>query len=840
MAIIAGTNNNDTLIGTNSDDLFYGYFGNDSLDGGDGNDTLYGYYGSDTLQGGNGADTYRLYSSSGSQIQDTDGVDSLILNFGQTPSLGLTAGTLGTDKIGNSLIIDLDRSGTYDAASDLTILDYFSTTGGAGAGVIESIGNLSSTDILNHFTPPNTPPILNSISVTGIEDTLYTFNTAAFTSAFTDANSGDSLTEITITTLPNNGILSLGGTPVTSGQIIPVGALNTLTFTPSNNFNGTVSFNWNGSDGTNYAASDANLTLTIGAENDAPVVSNPIANQSAVEDQPFSFAIPTGTFSDVDGDTLAYTFSGLPSWLTFNAGTFSGTPANGDVGAASITVTATDSAGASVTNTFNLSVGNVNDAPTVSNAIADQTATEDQTFTFAIPTGTFVDVDGDTLSYSVSGMPSWLTFDAQTGTFSGTPANGDVGTASITVTATDGSGATVTDAFSIAVGNVNDAPTVSNAIADQTATEDDLFSFTLPANTFADVDSGDTLTYSATGLPSWLTFDAQTGTFNGTPANGDLGTASITVTAQDSSGTTVSDTFNIAVSNVNDAPTVANAIANQTATEDQAFSFIIPVDTFLDVDAGDTLTYSVSGMPSWLTFDAQSGSFSGTPANGDVGNATITVTATDTSDVAVTNTFNLTVANTNDAPTVSSAIADQTATEDQTFSFVIPEGTFADIDAGDTLNYSVSGLPNWLSFNAQTGTFTGTPDNSSVGATAITVTATDSAGATVSDTFNIAVVNVNDTPTAQNDTVTATLNQPLLINPTNLLANDIDIDGDVLSITSVGNATNGTVAFNNGNIVFTPTSDSSGLPPFNTPCRTLTTGHPQPPLTSPSTLVLEQ
>ena len=62
----------------------------------------------------------------------------------------------------------------------------------------------------------------------------------------------------------------------------------------------------------------------------------------------------------------------------------------------------------------------------------------------------------------------------------------------------------------------------ANIIADTTTLEDGFFSFTVPTNTFADVDAGDSLTYTATlangnPLPSWLTFDANTRTFSGTP-----------------------------------------------------------------------------------------------------------------------------------------------------------------------------------------------------------------------------------------------------------------------------------------------------------------------------------
>ena len=115
-------------------------------------------------------------------------------------------------------------------------------------------------------------------------------------------------------------------------------------------------------------------------------------------------------------------------------------------------------------------------------------------------------------------MPSWLSFNAATRSFTGTPVNADVGTHTITVRATDLTGAFVEDQFDIVVTNTNDAPTLANPIADQNATEDAAFNFQFAANTFADIDAGDALTYMASGVPSWLSFDAATRTFSGTPA----------------------------------------------------------------------------------------------------------------------------------------------------------------------------------------------------------------------------------------------------------------------------------------------------------------------------------
>ncbi|MBM3880909.1 MAG: DUF5011 domain-containing protein [Verrucomicrobia bacterium] len=77
----------------------------------------------------------------------------------------------------------------------------------------------------------------------------------------------------------------------------------------------------------------------------------------------------------------------------------------------------------------------------------------------------------------------------------------------------------------------------------------------------------------------------------------------------------------------NSAPIVAQPIANQTATYGAAFSFTVPANTFSDVDAGQTLTYTASGLPAWLSFDANTATFAGTPT--DLGSSTLTVTATD-------------------------------------------------------------------------------------------------------------------------------------------------------------------------------------------------------------------
>ena len=97
----------------------------------------------------------------------------------------------------------------------------------------------------------------------------------------------------------------------------------------------------------------------------------------------------------------------------------------------------------------------------------------------------------------------------------------------------------------------NNVPTVANAIRDQLAPVGKAFSYQFPDNTFSDEDR-QSLTYTATkadgiALPTWLTFVAGTRTFSGTPQTGDAGTVSVEVTADDGSGGSVSDEYDIIV-----------------------------------------------------------------------------------------------------------------------------------------------------------------------------------------------------------------------------------------------------------------------------------------------------
>ncbi|MDZ8104294.1 MAG: Ig-like domain-containing protein [Nostoc sp. DedQUE12a] len=371
----------------------------------------------------------------------------------------------------------------------------------------------------------------------------------------------------------------------------------------------------------------------------------------------------------------------------------------------------------------------------------------------------------------------------------------------------DGSSTASTADYSLSGGNV----TVSGSNLTVTFTA---------GQSFVDIDLA-AIDDIATEADETLKLNLATGT--GYTINSANNTATVTIAANDEVQ--------------NSPPTAVDD--NATTNEDTAISGnVLANDT--DPDTGDTLTVSAVngntanvGTEIALTSGAlltqnANGSFDYNP-NGQFESLAVGATASDSFNYTIsdgnggtdTATVTITINGVNDAPTVANIIADQTTLEDGFFSFTVPANTFADVDAGDSLTYSATlangnPLPAWLTFNANTRTFSGTPDDPNNGTISIKVTATDTSNASANDTFNLTVTPVNDAPVAGDDSASANQNTPLTLLSADLLANDTDVDSSTLSITAVSNGVNGTVSLNgSGNVVFTPTTGFSGNGSFN-------------------------
>lgn len=353
----------------------------------------------------------------------------------------------------------------------------------------------------------------NSVSLN--EDSTYTFDASKFN--FTDrdntvgkstsvlAANGAALQSVKIVTLPDasKGVLKLAGVDVAINASIAVADLGTLTFVPVADAYGTASFTYKVNDGIDDASAPATMTLNIVSVNDLPVIhaysaydsgtsiysgdvatlAATIADTSAADT---SFAASSGALSgylkatDVESITATLTIVGgsasggvitkVGSYgslaLTSSTGAWVYTPNATAVNRLSaqaldvFTVKATDGQGGSSTKNVTITVNAVNDTP-VAILPDDQTFSGSGAWTYTIPADTFSDAEGDALTYSATldgvALPTWLSFDASTRSFKGTPP--DDTTYALKVTAAAGA-ASVDASFNLVVGNR--APVLTN------------------------------------------------------------------------------------------------------------------------------------------------------------------------------------------------------------------------------------------------------------------------------------------------------------------------------------------------------------------------------------------
>ncbi|MHC4637759.1 MAG: putative Ig domain-containing protein, partial [Planctomycetota bacterium] len=494
-------------------------------------------------------------------------------------------------------------------------------------------------------------------------------------------------------------------------------------------------------DGTPVLNDSETITITVNDVNQPPVL-DPIGDKTVDEAQLLQFSV---TASDPDGNNLTYSASSLPTGATFDPLTqvFTWTPDYTQAGSfPGVTFTVTDDGTPTLSDSeaITITVNDVNQPP-VLDPIGDKTVDEAQLLQFTV---TASDPDGNNLTYSASNLPTGATFDPLTQVFIWTPGYEDAGTyPSVTFTVTD-DGAPVesdSEAITITVNDINRAP-VLDPVGDKTVDEAQLLQFTVTAS---DPDTGDTLTYSATNLPTGATFDPLTQIFTWTPDYTQAGTyPNVTFTVTDD-GTPVlndSEAITITVNDINRAP-VLDPVGNKTVDETQLLQFTV---TASDPD-GDNLTYSASNLPTGATFDSGTQVFTWTPDYTQAGtypSVTFTVTDDGTPVESDSEAITITVNDVNRAP-VLDPIGDKTVDETQLLQFTV---TASDPD-GNNLTYSASNLPTGATFDPLTQVFSWTPDYTQAGTyPSVTFTVTDDGTPVESDseTITITVNDVNQPP----------------------------------------------------------------------------------------------
>ncbi len=175
-------------------------------------------------------------------------------------------------------------------------------------------------------------------------------------------------------------------------------------------------------------------------------------------------------------------------------------------------------------------------------------------------------------------------------------------------------------------------------------------SWTAPADNGGSAVTGYKIEVSSDSATSWTELVADTAATTYAHTGLAAGTTRhYRVSAINSVGTsTSSDVVNATTGAApNNAPRVANAIPDQTATAGKAFSYAFPDTTFNDTDS-DTLSYAATKaddttLPTWLTFTDSTRTFAGTPVVADTGTVSVKVTASDGKGGSVSDKFDITV-----------------------------------------------------------------------------------------------------------------------------------------------------------------------------------------------------
>jgi hypothetical protein len=403
----------------------------------------------------------------------------------------------------------------------------------------------------------NDAPIADNIALTLDEDTQVSITPTA-----SDAD----LNNLTFSaqTQPLNGQLDTGG--------------EQWIYTPNANFHGV--------DGFSYIAKDdisrsevATISIEVRSVNDLPLTQNDFSRL----DENTSVSINLlDNDSDVDGNIASIDIIEQPASgeLLINPdNSILYTPAFSFDGNISFSYRVIDElGGSSAIALVNITVTNINTAPTISG--------NPQTSVFSGDEYSFIpnveDLDGDTLSFTISNKPDWASFDNTTGELAGQPDNSKLGNyTSIVISVTDTAIETTSlTAFNIEVLSIDKTP-IANA-QQITALEDSLVSITLTGTD----PNGDTLTYMLIKQPINGILSGSLPELTYTPNENYAGTDSLSFSVTDGEFTSQEQTISIVVTQMNDAPLAENDTIS--VIEGQS-ALIDPLANDSDID-GDELT----------------------------------------------------------------------------------------------------------------------------------------------------------------------------------------------------------------------------------------------------------
>ena len=322
---------------------------------------------------------------------------------------------------------------------------------------------------------------------------------------------------------------------------------------------------------------------------------------------------------------------------------------------------------------------------------------------------------GDTLTYSLRSAPTGMAIDPATGEIRWTPSSS--GPADVDVEVKDTSGLGDRQIFLIRVDSgLNDAPPTLQPVNNQVVVAGE----TLNIQVSATDPEGEAVRYGLGAAPSGMIIDPATGQISWTPDTGPFGAFSATVTASDPGGQSDQTSFAVDVLSLaatNQPPQLA-PLSDVTAVVGMSVTVKLQAS---DGDPNDILSFSLSGLPSGASFDANRAVLNWLPDDRDIGGTRLTATVTDSAGQSDTKSFWIVV----EAPQAPPVARDDAYTlrGDRTQSIDAPGVLANDSDPnGDRLTavkISDPDLGSLDTFNGD-GAFVYTPPEPSVGGIELT------------------------------------------------------------------------------------------------------------------------
>ena len=690
------------------------------------------------LQDGAGNDTNTFTTAI---AQNADPIDA--------NSPGAATGTLAVDEnavdstsVGTVSSTDTDSYALVDDASGRFDMETGSGEVTVEDGSLLNFENDSSHTITVRATDAsgNTTDTALTVTINNVNDLPVAGNDSASTN-----EDNAVLVDVLANDIDEDGSLNPASVSVASGPSNGSTSINTangvITYTPTADFEGADSFTYTVFDNETGQSNAATVSLTVNAQNDAPVAADDLANtteDNAVVIDAAANDSDIDTGDSVNSATLAIVTLPSDGNVVINSGQFTYTPDSDFFGTDTFTYTIQDqNAANSNTATVTVNVSGINDSPT---AVDDSVATDEDTEVTIDVLSNDSDIDGtvDATTLVVVAQPSQGSVRVESGQLIYTPDSNINGADSLTYSVRDDSDASSNEAtVDITINAVNDNPVANDDTAN--LLEDGTLMINVLGND-SDAESGfvaTNVTLTIAQAPANGSVEIESnGMITYTPDAFYNGADSFRYTVTDLDGGVSNEALvSITVESVNNAPLTNN---DSASTNEDTAVVIEPLSNDSDVDGTLDLSQLVIVVQPTLgaLVDNGDGSLTYTPDANANGSDSFTYTiADDLGAVSAAATVNLTIAAVNDAPEISGTPADGLIVG-QSYSFM---PSVSDVD-NTSFSFSADNLPSWLALDTDSGALSGTASADNIGSyDNITLTVSDGLSSASLAPFSIEV-----------------------------------------------------------------------------------------------------